>query len=562
MVEGVLQGERHGLDILRQLAAIVASSDEAIIGKDIRGTITGWSRGAEEMFGYTADEMIGRSIRCLLPPGADGEEEAILRQLRNREVVQVSDAVRVTKGGRHIHASLSIAPVVDADGRVVGAAKIARDLTDKTKLMRQLQQSQKMEAIGQLTGGVAHDFNNLLTIIVSSLDLQREFLEGNPGALESWKLAHGAALRGADLTRRLLGFASVQQVTATPLSLDASIRNVADLLRHALGPAIALSIFVEPGLEPVLADPVDLENALLNLAINARDAMRNGGEVSISVKRCVVGDDFVSEAGNDCKPGNYACIAVKDSGTGMPPEVVDRAFEPFFTTKERHRGTGLGLSMAYGFAKRSQGCIRICSALEKGTEVTLFLPLAQWPVANVESVRHEESSGVGIHVLMVDDEAGILAASVSYLRRLGYTAFAATDGADALALLATGISVDVMVTDIVMGGGMDGLELAQEVHQAYPAIRIVYSSGFAVGAHCGKTMPVAGSLMLRKPYRLSELGDDGCARRDAGDGAAGVTQSGGPDRRAFRGASADRLCAATRKFIGLPKKMWLRRGLR
>ncbi len=507
MVEGVLHGETHGLDILRQLAAIVASSDEAIIGKDIRGTITGWSRGAEEMFGYTADEMIGQSIRCLLPPGAEGEEEAILRQLRRRESVEVSDAVRVAKGGRHIHASLSISPVVDADGMVVGAAKIARDPTDKTKLMRQLQQSQKMEAIGQLTGGIADDFNNLLTIILSSLDLQREFLEGNPGALEAWKLAHGAALRGADLTRRLLAFSSVQQATATPLSLDTAIRNVADLVRHALGPGIGLSIFVEPGLEPVLADPDDLENALLNLAMNARDAMRNGGELSISVKRCLLGDDFVSEAGNGCKPGSYACISVKDSGTGMPQEVVDRAFEPFFTTKERHRGTGLGLSMAYGFARRSHGYIRICSALDRGTEVTLFLPLTQRPFAQVESVRREESNGAGIHVLMVDDEDGILAASVSYLRRLGYTAFAATDGADALALLATGISVDVMVTDIVMGGGMDGMELAQEVHRAYPDVRIVYSSGFAVGAHCGKTMPVADSLMLRKPYRLVELGE-------------------------------------------------------
>jgi PAS domain S-box-containing protein len=507
--ERYLDENRSLNEMTMRLAAIVESSTDAIIGKDPRGTITSWNHGAEKIFGYKAEEMIGQSVKRLLPPGNEGEEDEILAEIQQGRAVERPNAIRVTKDGRCIHTFLSVSPLLNGSGEVIGAAKIARDITATLDMERQLRQSQKMDAIGKLTGGVAHDFNNLLGIVIGSLDLLKDKVENDTEAHASWKLAMGAALRGADLTKRLLGFSSVEQLTATRIELSVSIRNIMELARQLLGPEI--KVVLNMGEVPtVMVDAGGLEAALLNLAINARDAMPLGGDLSVVTCVRTLDSSLSKQLHTSMKEGSYVCISVSDSGTGMSQEVLDRAFEPFFTTKPRGRGTGLGLSMVYGFARQSQGAVHIHSELAHGTTVTIYLPFAEQPSRQeplTECGPEEEVKRVGATVLLVDDEAGLVEIATRYLQQLGYTTLTANDGPSALRLLESTEAVDVLVTDVVMGGGMDGMELAEQVHAARPAIRIIYSSGFPADALSNRKLPLDNSHVLQKPYRLAELAE-------------------------------------------------------
>ncbi|MGD0799430.1 MAG: PAS domain S-box protein [Acidobacteriaceae bacterium] len=490
-----------------KLAAIVESSDDAIIGKDTNGTVITWNRGAEKIFGYTAGEMIGHSIGRLYPPGREAEEEETMARILRGETVEHFDAVRVAKDGRSVRLSLTVSPIKDAAGRVVGASKIARDITETRDLQRQLQQSQKMEAIGQLTGGIAHDFNNLLAIILGALELQQEAIEDNKEALHRWQVAHKAASRGAELTKRLLAFSSQGQLNIAPTSLEQSIHNTMDLAARVLGPEVRTKLTLDDAMPPVLVDPASLESALLNLIVNARDAMPKGGDLVVSCRAAELADSMAATLNGNPVSGAYACISVTDSGTGMPPEVVDRVFEPFFTTKERGRGTGLGLSMVYGFVKQSNGGIRIYSEPGYGTTITFYLPFSGTPAALPPPKAAEDGAirGSGV-VLIVDDEAELVEIAVTYLSARGYTVLTARDAKDALRIIEQHGAVDAMITDIVMGGGMDGMELAQAVRRISPRTQVVYSSGFPADALSERSLPLAGSLVLQKPYRLAELG--------------------------------------------------------
>ena len=369
-------GRRQTDEARARLAAIVESSQDAIIGKDLNGIVTSWNRGAEKIFGYQAGEMIGQSIERLLPAGHENEEDGILDRIRQGESLEHLETTRRRRDGTLVQVSLMISPIRDSSGNVVGASKIARDITEKRLLERQLRQSQKMEAIGQLTGGIAHDFNNLLAIVIGNLSLLERMIGGNEEALDRLRPVQNAAARGADLTRRLLALASKEDLNPGSIKLDEAVHETLQLAGRALGPEIKILTYFDSSLPAVFVDASGLESALLNLTVNARDAMPKGGTVTISTQLSSLDDSFPPVQTGELKPGAYARISVSDTGHGMSRETLDRALEPFFTTKSRNKGTGLGLSMVYGFAKQSGGTVRLYSEEGYGTTVSLYLPLA------------------------------------------------------------------------------------------------------------------------------------------------------------------------------------------
>jgi len=484
-----------------RLAAIVESSEDAIIGKDTNGIVTSWNRGAEKVFGYTVEEMIGQSVKLLLPEGHEQEEDDILWNIKNGEIVDHVESMRKRKDGALIHVSLTISPIRDAWGKITGASKIAQDITDIKLLERQLHQSQKMEAIGQLTGGIAHDFNNLLGVVIGNLDLLESLVPGNEEALKRVRTAQKGALRGADLTRRLLAFSSSEELRPSVAALQSSIGNTIELAGRALGPEIKISTHFDARVPTVFVDAAGLESALLNLVVNARDAMPQGGSINITTELTTLEESYAPVQAGELKAGQYACVSVSDTGCGMARETMERAFEPFFTTKPRGKGTGLGLAMVYGFVKQSGGTVRIYSEPGYGTTVSICLPLVEGAALSLSTPQIMLPAKRGGTVLVVDDEPDLLDIAIVYLAEMGYKALQAKDGASALEVIGEHKDIDLMVTDIIMPGGMNGVELAQKVRQLRPEIKIVYCSGFPADALVERTMPLVDGPLLHKPYQ-------------------------------------------------------------
>jgi PAS domain S-box-containing protein len=499
--------ERKQMDAARTLAAaIVDSSEDAIIGSDVFRRVTSWNKGAEKVFGYTSAEMIGQSLNLLLAPEQRQEDDDIQVRIMNGETVEQLELVRVRKNGELVQVSVTISPIKDAWGAIVGSSAIARNITATRKIERQLHQSQKMDAVGQLTGGISHDFNNLLGVIIGNLDLLERLIAGNEPALKRLHTARMAANRGADLTRRLLSFSSADELNPAPMLLRHAIHNVLELAARAVGPAIKMTTQLDPKLTLVFADAASFESALLNLIVNARDAMPNGGSLTIATQRSDVQDAYPQQHGGELPIGQYVCISVSDTGHGMPRDVLERAFEPFFTTKPRTKGTGLGLAMAYGFAKQSGGTARIYSEVGHGTTVSIYLPLV---AGDLTSATIPETQRIfaphGGTALVVDDEPDLLEIAVMYLTDLGYDALHARDGNSALALIEQRSNIVLMVTDIIMGGNINGAELARKARKLNPKLRIVYSSGFPAGALEERSMELVEGPLLRKPYEFSQF---------------------------------------------------------
>jgi PAS domain S-box-containing protein len=489
-----------------RLAAIVESSDDAIVSATPNGIVTSWNRGAEKMFGYPAAEVIGTPLRRIAPLDLiDKDAPHTLKILRD-EPVEPFDTVRVTKDGRHIEVAISLSAVKDTTGEIVGISGIARDISATRALERQLHQSQKMEAIGQLTGGIAHDFNNLLGIVAGNLDLLEGLLADNEAALLRTQAAQKAAARCADLTRRLLAFSSKEHLQPLAIPLDHCVRNALEIAIHALGPEITLSTSLTASLPPVFIDPAGLESALLNLMVNARDAMPAGGSLKISTSSAHVDATHPYVVTGRLSIGSYGIVSVSDNGHGMSKETLDRVFEPFFTTKERGRGTGLGLAMVYGFARQSKGHVLIYSEPGHGATVSLYLPLADAAAPSpLESPIAQKPLKAGGTILLVDDELDLLDIGSAFLNKLGYRTLIARDAAHALGLITEIPTIDVLVTDIIMPGKHNGVELAHRVQQLRPSIKVVYTSGFPADALAEKNFAVEGHTLLNKPYRLSEL---------------------------------------------------------
>ena len=499
--------ERREIDITRaRFAAIVEFSEDAIIGKDVDGIITSWNAGATKIFGFSADEMMGHSIVALLPPDRLHEEEHILNRIRHGEIVERLETVRKRKDGRKIDVSITVSPIYDAAHNVIGASKIARDITEQRNLEHQLRQSQKMEAVGQLTGGIAHDFNNLLGVVLGNLDLLERLVAGNEAALKRVQNAQKAAMRGADLTRRMLAFSSRQPLNPAPIALDESIQNVIEMAARALGPEIKIMTNLDQSVPPVFVDVAGLENALLNLAVNARDAMPNGGSLMISTKMSDLEASYPPVQAEELTPGRYAHVTVSDTGQGMSRETLEHVFEPFFTTKPRGKGTGLGLAMVYGFVKQSGGTVRIYSELGHGTTVSLYLPLAKGTLSplTADAVSKPQARPGGT-VLVVDDEVDLLEIAVVYLEEMGYRVLHATDGPRALEVFAREPGIELLITDVIMPGGMNGVELARKVRELKPGMKIVYSSGFPSEALAERSGTQVDGPLLYKPYQRNDF---------------------------------------------------------
>lgn len=372
------------------------------------------------------------------------------------------------------------------------------DMTDRRRIEQQLFQAQKMEAVGQLTGGIAHDFNNMLTVVIGNLDSLARALRGTGRNFGRAEMALTGALSCAELTRRLLAFARRQPLQPNPVHLGQMCRNVAKLLGRTLGERIRIELKGEPGLWHVLADPAQVESSLINLAVNARDAMTEGGTLTLETCNMTSrGEDA------DIPAGDFVLLSVTDNGVGMTPEVLERAVEPFFTTKNLGHGTGLGLSMAYGFVKQSGGHVKIESAPNRGTRVRLYLPRSEAVAQAADTATETEAaeiSGRDRTILLVEDDAGVRAVTAAMLKELQFTVIEADNGSQALDIVAREAGIDLLFTDIVMPG-MNGFELGRLARERRPKLPVLYATGYTASY----TAPEKGADVLTKPYREADL---------------------------------------------------------
>jgi PAS domain S-box-containing protein len=361
----------------------------------------------------------------------------------------------------------------------------------------------RLESLGQLTGGVAHDFNNLLMVITGNLQMLEDVSQDRPEALELAQQAASAAERGAMLTRKLLAFARKQTLNPRAFDLNQLVSEVRELIQRTLGENIAVRAALDAALPALLADPAQVETALVNLALNARDAMPLGGQLTVETRRVSMDEDLIA-ADPELKPGDYAMLGVTDSGTGMAPEVARRAFEPFFTTKGAGKGSGLGLSMVYGFARQSGGTARIYSEPGHGTSVKLYLPLPK-ESQHAETVSRRIALPRGSEtVLVVEDEAQVRNVAMAFLTRLGYRVLQAEDSAAALALLEREPGIALLFTDVVLPGG-DGVSLARDARRQRPQLAVLYTSGYASGNVLDRIPEAEREHLISKPYRREEL---------------------------------------------------------
>ena len=393
----------------------------------------------------------------------------------------------------------------DEAGRPVRRTGVGIETTKQRELADQLRQSQKMEAVGQLTGGLAHDFNNLLAGISGALDLmQKRLAQGRPGEIGRYlDAAQGASRRAAALTHRLLAFSRQQTLDPKPTDVARLIGGLMDLIRRTVGPAVTVETGGPPGPWMALVDPNQLENALLNLCINARDAMPDGGRIRVEVGEGAIGP----EADRDLPAGRYLSISVRDTGTGMPPEVIARAFDPFFTTKPLGKGTGLGLSMIYGFARQSGGQVRIASEVGCGTAVFIDLPRHDGDAAGLEVAGGGAAPGAGEGetVLVVDDEPTIRMLVGEVLADFGYAAREAEDGPTGLAVLMSTARIDLLVTDVGLPNGMNGRQLADAARVTRPGLKVLFITGYAEHAAVGNGHLEPGMAVLTKPFAMDDL---------------------------------------------------------
>ncbi len=492
-----------------ELSAILNAAVDAIITISEAGIIQGLNRAAVRMFGYDAAELIGQNVHILMPEPDRSRHGGYLERYlatKERRIIGVGREVEaLRKDGTTFPVHLSVSDVTLPGRRIFTG--VLHDITERRVREEQLRQAMKMEAVGQLTGGIAHDFNNLLTVITGNLEMLEARLEGNEQARELAAQAQEAADLGADLTGRLLAFGRRQPLAPKSTNLNALVLDMTEILRRSLGEAIQISSVLASDLEQARVDPGQLQNALLNLALNARDAMPKGGVLVIETANAELDDDYAS-LHPDVSAGRYVRLSVSDTGAGMSREVQERALEPFFTTKVTGSGTGLGLSMVYGFAKQSNGHLMLYSEAGKGTTVNLYLPsllAAEKPAAPTAPFA-QEAQGQGESILVVEDDPRVRGISVGRLEQLGYHVLEAEDAHGALAVMAQAPKIDLLFTDIVMPGGKSGRDLAREVLARDPRVKVVYTTGFADTAALGADGHLEdGDNLLRKPYKTADL---------------------------------------------------------
>jgi PAS domain S-box-containing protein len=506
------------LDSVQFSVLIQRIKDCAIYMLNPEGLIVSWNSGAEAIKGYTSEEILGRHFSCFYTE-VDREKGVPMQALRQAASQGKFEAEgwRVRKDGTRFWASVLIDPIYDETGKFIGFAKVTRDLTERRHAQERLERAreqmleiQRMESIGQLTGGVAHDFNNLLTIIMGNLEVaQRLMSREKSSALRLRRALENAmqgARRGATLTQRLLAFSRRQPLDPRPLNLNKFIAGEVEFLQRSLGETIAVEAVGGAGLWPIEADAGQLETALLNLAVNARDAMPDGGKLTIETSNAFLDEDYC-RLNPEAERGQYVLISVSDNGMGMTEEIAQRAFEPFFSTKSVGQGTGLGLSQVYGFVKQSGGHIKIYSEPGEGTTVRIYFPRLFGEVDREEKPEYPEPiSGNGREViLLVEDDQDVHAYLMETLRDLRYRVVSAHDFSSALRQLSqSNRKFDLLLTDVVLPG-MNGRDLARKAHEIRPDLKVLFMTGYSRNAvvHQGRLDPEVE--LIQKPITRDEL---------------------------------------------------------
>jgi two-component system cell cycle sensor histidine kinase/response regulator CckA len=521
-----------------RLAAIVESSQDAIIGKSLDGVIASWNAGAEEMYGYTADEMIGRNISELIPADRAGELDPIIDLVRRGQAIQHFETQRVGKDGRILDMSIAISPIRDAVGTVTGASTVARDVTEITRaivhrraLEAQLHRAQRLESLGQLAGGVAHDFNNLLAGVMNysglvSATLREELSRlglSNDQAmltiLDDVEQITKTAMRAADLTRQLLIFSRREVLPPQVLDLNILVSEMEGLVRRTIGQNVDhLTTSFADDLPFISIDRGQVEQVIMNLAVNARDAMPDGGELGIETSVFEIDEDDARLRA--LEPGTYVRLSVSDTGVGMSREVTTQAFEPFFTTKPTGEGTGLGLATVFGIVTQAGGEVSIDSEVGVGTTVRIHLPA--WMESSPEPRNAQPSApspGGGETILLVEDEGNVREPARRILARSGYTVLEASTADRALEIVRRqpGV-VDLLLTDVVMPG-RSGKELSDELLNLRPATRVLFMSGYSKNVIVHKGVLDEGVNLIEKPFSADDLLR---AIRDILDGPGGI----------------------------------------
>jgi PAS domain S-box-containing protein len=487
----------------------VHSMAEAVLVIDPKGDIVLSNPAAEKMLRYKPGMNV-ENLRALSTVfHADGitpmqfEDFPAPRVLRGEEFDEQEIVLRPLQGGNQVHLVISGRPLREKSGAISGAALVYHDISTSRETERKLMEAQKLEAIGKLTGGVAHDFNNMLTVITGTSETLVSRLRNQPDLVAVARLIDDAAERCGELVKHLLAFARKQPLRPHNVDINKAVLDVAKLLRPTVGQQIEIGTVLGKDVRPAHIDPSQLANAVINMAINARDAMPNGGKLLLETANVVL-DEAYAAANPDTQAGPYVMLAISDTGTGMTAEVRERVFEPFFTTKEVGQGSGLGLSMVYGFVKQSGGHIRIYSEEGHGTTIRLYLPPARGAVEAIKADGEAVSGGSEI-ILVVEDDPMVRTFVINQLTGLGYKTIAASDGSAAMAIVERGEPFDLLFTDVVMPGGLSGRNLADAIAKLRPGMKVLYTSGYTDNAVVHHGRLDEGVLLLTKPYRKPQL---------------------------------------------------------
>jgi PAS domain S-box-containing protein len=500
--------ERALRESTARLGAVVEAAIDGVILIDSRGRILMFNPACERLFQYRADEVIHENVGLLMPSSYRVEHDGYIRNfldIGERKSGVGREVLGQRKDGSTFPMDLSAAEAKQ-DGEAIFVG-IIHDLTERKRTEEQLVQAQKMETVGQLSGGIAHDFNNLLTVIVGNAEFLSEKLKSRQDLKQLADDIGRAGDRGAELTQRLLAFGRRQVLRPVEIECNDLLDSMHKLLRRTMREDIEIKTDFDPDLPMAFADPAQLESAVLNLALNAQDAMPSGGRLTISTANASL-DDHYKSLHPEVLPGEYVLVSITDDGEGMPKEVIEKVFEPFFTTKEVGKGSGLGLSMVYGFVKQSNGHVSIYSEPGLGTTIRIYLPRAGTksvrPLAQSHADNESLPSGTET-VLIVEDDPFVRSYAVMRLESLGYSVVSAVDGDDALQKLRAGIHADILFTDIVMPGGINGWELADLARQLRPGLPVLLTSGYALETLAKHGRLRAGAIVLAKPYRKADL---------------------------------------------------------
>jgi PAS domain S-box-containing protein len=503
------RSERVLRETAAQLKAVVDTAVDGVILIDSAARVLMFNPACERLFGYQASDVVGQNVKMLMPAPYRDEHDGYLGNFRRtgeRKIIGIGrEVLGQRRDGSTFPMDLSVGEArQEGESIFVG---IIHDLTERKRTNEQLVQAQKMETVGQLSGGIAHDFNNLLTVIVGNAEFLSEHLKARPDLQRLADTIAQAGDRGAELTQRLLAFSRRQTLRPVEVDCNALLVSIRNLVRRTLREDIEVRMMLDDQIWSAFADPAQLESAVLNLALNAQDAMPGGGCLSIATANVPL-DNRYHDLHPEVPPGRYVMVAVTDDGEGMAKDVLDRVFEPFFTTKEVGKGSGLGLSMVYGFAKQSNGHVAIYSEPGLGTTVRIYLPATSEKASEVPATVPTDCEvapdGREI-VLVAEDDPFVRSYAVSCLESLGYAVISAVDGREALQILSNGIIADILFTDIVMPGGINGLELADRARVLCPTLRVLLTSGYALETLAERGRLPADTVVLNKPYRKAEL---------------------------------------------------------